>query len=383
MIICFECQPGTKKLLDQLASSGGYADYADVIAAAVANQALLHSKVGSQRSFVITAPESVGESQHERGPSAVPAVVQVGGLTPGVAAARESGATGGSKSRLLIPELFTLDGLSETVVPPVDPPDDVWGAGQEVPISRWLFGQYNKLLPAKASCRAIARLLTAEPEGVALAAASSKIADAAALLGGYLSVLDGINGVIRDEALATAFPKSGEGGDKSRLRFASQFVAWTNSHGQLSGLLMGLKLINRTKHKELRIKLTNVGWQLALLRSPVLDAEGVRKARKLSDEECLLLLEHISSAVPAEDFAYRAVLNGIEEGANTPESLDAFLTRTVSPGEELTKEFIATQRSGVVSRMVDLGMITRVREGVRVSYAVSQRAHDYVMQRSQ
>jgi hypothetical protein len=290
---------------------------------------------------------------------------------------------GTGNSRLHVPELFALDGLSEAGVSVADPPDDVWVSGQEVPMSRWLFGQYNKLLPAKASCRAIARLLTAEPDGVALAPAASKIADAAALLGDYLSELDVMNGVIRDEALATAFPKSGEGGDKSRLRFASQFVAWTNGHGQLSGLLMGLKLINRTNHKELRIKLTNVGWQLALLRSPVLDVQEPRKSGKLSDEERLLLLEHISSSVPAEDFAYRAVLKGIEEGTNTPESLDGFLKRTVSPGEQLTKEFVATQRSGVVSRMIDLGMITRVREGVRVSYAVSERAHDYVMQRSQ
>src|SRR5437667_11325523 len=111
MIICFECQPGTKRLLDQLASSGGYADYADVIAAAVANQALLHSKVGSQRSFVITAPESVDESQHERGLSAVPAAVQVGGLTPGFAAAGEPGRIVGSKTRRPTPGAVPLTGF--------------------------------------------------------------------------------------------------------------------------------------------------------------------------------------------------------------------------------------------------------------------------------
>ena len=84
-----------------------------------------------------------------------------------------------------------------------------------------------------------------------------------------------------------------------------------------------------------------------------------------------------------EDFAYRAVLKGIKGGADTPESLDDFLVRTYPAGaEKLTKEFVATQRSGVVSRMIDMGMLSRVRDGARVTYAVSERARDYITQES-
>jgi hypothetical protein len=280
-----------------------------------------------------------------------------------------------------IPDLFLLGGLSGAEVTPAPLPDDVWVFGQEVPISRWLFGQYNKLLPAKASCRALAHLLMADPDGAPLSTAAAQIADAAAHLGDYLTELDEAGRVTRDEALATAFPKSGQRGDKSRVRFATHFVAGLSSHGQLSGLPVGLKLINRTSHREPRIKLTDAGWMFALLRNPVLDATEPRKAAKFSDDECLFLLERIAASVPAEDFAYRAVLRGIDQGANTPETIDAFLVRHYPAGaDRLTKEFVATQRSGVVSRMIDLGMLARARDGVRVSYVVSERGHAYLTQ---
>src|SRR2546421_12323268 len=53
MIICFECQLRTKRLLDELVVSGGYADYSDVLAAAVSNQALLHSRVEEDGTLIL------------------------------------------------------------------------------------------------------------------------------------------------------------------------------------------------------------------------------------------------------------------------------------------------------------------------------------------
>lgn len=376
MIICFDCQPRTKRLLDELVASHAYGDYADVIATAVSNQALLHSTVGERGTLVIPEGGMPGASsgKRSRGGGAAGAVVgrtKQSSPTPSV---EPPGAGTPAGSR--IPDLFILDGLARAAVSPADPPDDVWIIGQAIPISRWLFGQYNKLLPAKASCRGLARLLTAAPDGVGLSAAAAQVAEAASYLGAYLAELDGIRGVSRDDALATAFPKTG---DKSRLRFANQFVGSTNSHGQVSGLLMSLKLINRTPRKDLRVRLTDVGWKLALLTNPVLDVTGGPGVDRLSDEECALLLGHIATSVPAEDFAYRTVLQGISEGASTPDSLDSFLVRAVPDGaESLTKEFVATQRSGVVSRMADLGLIARVRDGVRVSYTAGVRAHKFL-----
>src|SRR5437773_7573109 len=65
MIICFNCGHETKRILDDLVATGGYADYADAIAAAVANQAVLTERLGSAGALVISSDlHSTIESQH-------------------------------------------------------------------------------------------------------------------------------------------------------------------------------------------------------------------------------------------------------------------------------------------------------------------------------
>jgi hypothetical protein len=174
-----------------------------------------------------------------------------------------------------------------------------------------------------------------------------------------------------------AFPAGDE--EKSLTRYANQFVASVNKFGQVSGLLIDLKLINCAKAKDVRLNLTSVGWQLAALRNPVLDTFPPAIPQKFSEEEITLLLGHIASVVPAEDFAYRTIIAGIMAGAVTPDQMDAHLQQFVAADrqEKLSKSFLASQRSGAVSRMVDLGLLRRCREGVKVSYVVTDRGTQY------
>jgi hypothetical protein len=39
--------------------------------------------------------------------------------------------------------------------------------------------------------------------------------------------------------------------------------------------------------------------------------------------------------------------------------------------EKLSQSFLASQRSGAVSRMSDLNLVSRVRDGIRVSYVLT------------
>ena len=55
MVICFRCSPDTKRLLDQAVRESGYADYAAVIEAAVANLAVLERSV-SRGALVVESP---------------------------------------------------------------------------------------------------------------------------------------------------------------------------------------------------------------------------------------------------------------------------------------------------------------------------------------
>lgn len=379
MIVCFECSPKTKTLLDTMLASGQYRDYSEVITLALDNLNVLQAALSGSGMLTI---ESEKESRLLHSLQS--------GKTPkqGATDQRFQGSeTGKEKSRpeppsislpTRIPSIFLLDNINEPS-PLASPPGDIWTARQEVPLERWIFGQYNKLLPAKASCRALAHLLNSQSNGVPLEDAASKIAEEALILGSFLAHHDKQHGTKRDYALSTAFPSSNREAEKSRLRYASQFVAGVNKRGQVSGLLMDLKLINHTGGKKPRLKLTEAGWDFVKLPNPVFDVDKPETLQKFTVEERALLLDHISSSVPAEDFAYRAILKAVDAGAKTPEKLDSTLQEYVSKdaGRNLTKSFLASQRSGAVSRMADLGLITRARDGVKVSYVVTDLGRQY------
>jgi len=383
MVLCFHCSQETKQLMDGLLQTGSYKDYGEVIATAVANLSMLQAEVARNGAIIIGDTSPPVPAPTPPAPPTVRAMETAQG-TPARKPAKATRRKPAERPPLSIadladiPEHLLLAGLARPTKVTVAPfPDDVWTHGATVPLDRWVFGQCNKLLPAKVSCRALAHLLMGEHRGVVLEDAAMQIAADARQLGRELRYYDDQHGTDRDTALAVAFPSADE--EKSLTRYANQFVANVNKFGQVSGLLMDLKLVNYVKTKEFRLLLTEVGWQFATLRNPVLDGFPPANTDKFSDEEITFLLGHICRSVPAEDFAYRAIINGITGGASSPEQIDACLGQFVTPArkESLSKSFLSSQRSGAVSRMVDLGLLQRSRDGVKVSYVVTQRGQEY------
>jgi hypothetical protein len=369
MIICFNCSREMKKTLDYLLESGQYKDYAEVISSAVENLAILQGELAHQGAIVIETVDS--------------GTVQI--TSPPNKPTEEN-------SRLIVsatdkvfrlPEIFLMKGIENPPTTFAPLPNDNWNSGQDIPLDRWVFGQYNKLLPAKVNCRALAHLLNGQLEGIPVEEATLQIPEKAAILGDFLLYHDKKNNLSRDDALVTAFPlnkNSVEKAQKSRLRYANQFVASVNKEGQVSGLLFDLKLINYSEGKKPHLLLTEVGWKFAVLQNPILDDIQETPIQKFSDEEIILFLNHIALSVPAEDFAYRAILTSITEGSNTPDMIDAALQKYVPQQTErnFSKSFLSSQRSGAISRMADLGLVTRVRDGVRVSYMVTETGKKYL-----
>jgi len=80
-----------------------------------------------------------------------------------------------------------------------------------------------------------------------------------------------------------------------------------------------------------------------------------------------------------EDYTYRTILAEVNRGHDSPDELDAALRSLVLSGDadKYTDSFLSSQRSGAVSRMADLGLVTRVRKGVRVEYRVTERGLAY------
>lgn len=369
MILCFNCSPNTKRTLDSLVNSDHYRDYAEVISLAVDNLAVLRQRLGSQGAVVI---------EPKRGPTSA----HLSHATPTAPAMPiKHTATRQERERqgIYVPTLFALQ---EVRAVPCEAPSPVgaFKRGERVPLERWIFGQYNRLLPAKVSCRALANLLSEHPNGVDLEGVGPLIAKAAWELGDSLAGYEAQSRVHPDEGLSTAFPISGKGGEKSLLRFRTQFVASSTKAGDLLGLLADLKLIGNMAESTDRVALTSTGWRFALMRNPVLEGEQQSPTQKFSPAELELLLSHLAAEVPVEDFAYRAVLTAVEGGATRPANLDVALTTHVSldAKHRITSSFVSTQRSGAVSRMSDLGLIARVRDGVRVSYVVTAAGLNYL-----
>ena len=378
MLLCFRCSSQTKAHLDGLVSTGAYTDHSEVIAAAVANLVLMEADFAGKSAVILTPPadfkspiveveegQFVGNTTHR----AQPAEEFAGCVVSAQPLTRTP------QQRWEVPAIFQHTSLPESEPLGLsDLPPDTWHQGQEIPLERWILGQFNRMLPAKVNARALIHLF-AKKGPLSIDSASQQVANEALELSDFLEHWDAVHKPPRDEALATAFPSRRKNPEKGCRRYANQFVVYQNGRGELSGLMSDLKLINvEVRRRERFIVPTHTAWGFARLENPVLDGQCVAELLKFSDDERSYLLEHILHGVPVESFAYKSILEAVDTGETTPEKLDQWLKRFVSADRstEYSQSFLTSQRSGAISRMSDLGLIRRQREGVRVFYSVTE-----------
>lgn len=365
MIICFNVDRKTKDNIDYLMEAGQYREPSELLAVAIANQLLLHSSSAPDAKPVVLPHKAAKIESSNSVPEGARAAAHFATTTTAEQAMSPQ-----------VPSLFKLDLNRFEALALSSVPDDAFVDGMKVPVDRWIWGQHNKLLPVKANLRALAKIIgESDKRGdVPLDRMSAEIAASASQLGDFLRTLDSRFGGSRDEALAIAFPSSDpDNSDRSRLRYATQFVGTISKEGRITGLLFDLKLINFDHHRSHRIRLTQPGAEFAQLHNPILDDSANRSCERFSEEERLFLLRHITSKVPTESFAYRAILSKVRSGANTPAGLDRALETYLPerPDKPFSSAFLTTQRAGVISRMSDLGLVKRVRDRANVTYAVT------------
>ena len=371
MLICFDARPEAKKALDGILATGQFRDISEAVSMALVNYQLLQQTVPQGgHIFPVVAPGLDAD---------LPETVRVTANRSTAQATSSRPTTTAGVAVLGIPEAFALkaetsDGINLLPMPSVSEPGAL-----NLPPARWLFGQFNKFLPVKATCRALLNLLLENPAGIPMTEATNKISHAACGLGDYLNTLDDRLQARREDAFAAAFPSSTiEGGGESRLRFGNQFVA-SMRRDQLSGFPAALKLVAIDTAKEPRLSLTKAGADFALLENPILDAPGTPATRKLTLEEVEFLLAHIIRSVPEETSAYASILDAIKSGTNTPDAVDKCLRQRFNllTDQAITKTFLTTQRTGAISRLVDLGLLARQKEGLRVTYIITQPGKDF------
>jgi hypothetical protein len=358
--------------LEQLLQRG-YQSRSEAICSAILNLAVIQNQIAQNADAIVlggplrnarhSGPSRRESTLHPSGPPSVDDINQ-------------------TRLNSDIPPVFLLRGIeSEQINTERSVGDDPSELTEGLSLKRWLFGQYNKFLPVKANCRALAHLTLATPMGVSLGDASRAIARDAVRLGQFLERYDKERRASRDDALATAFPINGKDPEKGLIRYSQHFVGMLSGAGQLTGFLANLKLINNSRDQLDRVFLTEAALRFALLPNPALDALSGEQSDldislKFTRDEQSFLLQHIESSVPAERLAYRAIVNAVSSGASSPEKVDAWLVSHMEASETvMTPGFIATQRSGAISRMADLGLITRHREGLRVTYALTDSAN--------
>ena len=380
MIICFNCSRATKLQLDHLVEFHHYEDYAEAIASAVENMATIQNELKSRNHLVLDVNDEVPYELPKNQQEDAILGEQTSDFRPGPLKKHTHGAQMPNPSR--VPSFFSqinIQGNRKTSTAKY--PTSDWKPGDTVPVHQWIFGQYNRILPVKAGCRGFARLLQESADGLTFPEGPNRLATEATILGDYLSYIDSFRELSRDESLATAFPSQGDSVSKSQTRFANQFVATVSKNGHLSSLAVDLKLFNWSNTSRTHIKLTEAGWQFALMSNPILDPETVDGNKfRFTDNEIEFLLDHIAHHVPREDFAYSIILQAILDRANTPVALDTAIQKYIKHDlkRNLSSSFYSSQRSGAVSRMVDLGLVQRERDGVKVNYVVTPIGQRYL-----
>lgn len=361
MLICFHATTEAKNALDSILETRHFRDISEAISMALVNYSALTRAV-AQGGQIFT-----------------PALPADPTAAAGFATEPRPARPATSWEQPAIPEVFALKPVALDSLKLLNAPQALATDANNVPPACWLFGQYNKFLAPKATCRALLNLALESPAGLSVAEASNKISYAACILGDYLLRLDQRLQSKREDAFAAAFPSSAtaDGGGESRVRFGNQFVAHTRQE-QLGGFPAALRLL-ALDGKELRLSLTKAGAEFAMLENPVLDCVDAAPTRKFSRSEVDFLLSHVLKMVPEEVSAYLAIFSAIATNANTPEKIDMYLCdrfnlRVVERAKkptEITATFLTTQRTGAISRMVDLGLITREKAGLRVTYHIT------------
>lgn len=230
-----------------------------------------------------------------------------------------------------------------------------------------LWGQYNRIFPVKLVIRGLANDLVDasrskdEDEGwVALPSFRRRVADVAREIGMGVASYDEQVGRTRGEKLAAGLP-TGDDAEKSMDRFQTHFVGRVEHGDELTGAPPHLSLVNIINGNPQKIGLTDAGQKFASLHNPLLD-EGVDADQALSREERRFYVTHVRDVRVDEYAAMQKVVQAITEGDDRP---GALTERVAYIDPEWSNSQAQTIRSGLTSRMYELGLLARRRVGQR------------------
>lgn len=250
----------------------------------------------------------------------------------------------------------------QTIAPPE--PDQVM---DEIP------GLCNRLFPVKITARVLAKMLEGDGSTVPLSSLQENASSYAREIGGRLIKKERDLRRPRSEMLSIGLPTKRDE-FKAKARFKSHFVGYV-SKKRTEGAPATLRFVSMTKDQngKVSVGLTAAGLEFAKITNPVLDLDDVNFS--LSDEEREFLIEHIITELSPEAKLMKTVLETIKGGGNDPEALNKEL-RKLKPNFKDAE--ISTLRSGILSRMSELQLLVRKREGLAVRYDVTGEGEQFL-----
>lgn len=236
-----------------------------------------------------------------------------------------------------------------------------------------LWALYNRVFPVKISLRVLLNMLKSNPteDGyINLWSVQDSATAEARQLRRKLIRIDKKTRRGHGEKLSTGLPRKG---NRSRDRFKVHFVGSINSKEHIEGAPAILRFVNMRKDEQgqPQIGITDSGLHFALMENPVLDRADYTQA--LSEEESEFYLRQISEKLPKEYALSVRVLKAIGEGCNTPKELTEVIAREVSPIKEREAQAVG---SSLISRLSELGLLTRQRIGLKVTYMLTTKARN-------
>ena len=226
-----------------------------------------------------------------------------------------------------------------------------------------IWGQIYRIFPIKFNLRVLANIFDNGVTRVLLEDFKEKISDLAYQQGKKLREIDEMMSRKRGNKLATGFPTDVYGKlAKSRERYFTHYVGGINTKLESEGCLvqLGLVEIRGDGANEPYIQITNPGLDFALSENPILDLQQYQDS--LATTEISQYINSIRVNLPLELKHMIYFLSSIESGINERDALNERMREFYSqlPSETVKWEslqVVNTMRTGLTSRMVELGFI--------------------------
>jgi hypothetical protein len=240
----------------------------------------------------------------------------------------------------------------------------------------WLWGQTNKVFPVKIGLRVLYAFIGTE-QWLDLEDYKEKAANIAAEYGTAIRKYEDKKNKIRDDRISAGLPDEEE--FKSKFRYKGHFLAHMRKDGKLDGAMPFLRFANLNKDEKgkIFIGLTEPGLNFARIENPVIDQNNFDKS--FTEKEVDFYLNHILKNVKGEASAIKWVLHKLVSGVTNRREINKELKKEFSHiWDGASDAVINTQRAGLMARMYELELIDKKKEGITVTYIISDSGRKFL-----